>query len=149
MNSDSATTALIASLENQRYQAMQQGDLDSFKRLAHPELVYVHSNGVQDDLSRYLHKCHNGLYHYHRIDHAVHDVRVYGDIALAFGHMSADIVSHGVAKSLNNQTLSVWTKTGERWQLLAYQPTSVAQRPAPSPPATSGDLPYVNAPIHL
>jgi ketosteroid isomerase-like protein len=74
---------------------------------------------------------------------------VYGDIALAFGHMSADIVSHGVAKSLNNQTLSVWTKTGERWQLLAYQPTPVAQRPAPSPPATSGDLPYVNAPIHL
>jgi len=61
MNSDSATTALIASLENQRYQAMQQGDLDSFKRLAHPELVYVHSNGVQDDLSRYLHKCHTGF----------------------------------------------------------------------------------------
>ena len=51
MNNDLAITALIRSLESQRYLAMQRGDLETFYRLAHPELIYVHSNGVKDDLA--------------------------------------------------------------------------------------------------
>lgn len=135
----------IAALEEQRYQAMRQGDLDSFAHLAHPDLVYVHSNGVRDDLASYLEKCRQGLYLYHRIEHQVHEVRRLGDSALAFGEMKADITSHGVAKTLHNRTLSVWLKTGARWQLVAYQPTPVVQRPATS----QGDLPHVHAAIRL
>ena len=149
MNSHLSITALINALESQRYQAMQQGDLETFQRLAHPDLVYVHSNGVKDDLASYLNKCRKGLYLYHRIDHAVHEVRVCGDTALAFGQMSADIVSHGVAKNLNNQTLSVWTKTGGQWQLIAYQPTPIVQRPVTPSTSISGDMTHVNAPIRL
>ena len=149
MHCDSAITALIRSLENQRYQAMQQGDLDTFQRLAHPALVYVHSNGVKDDLAAYLNKCRAGLYHYHRIDHSVHEVRVCGAIALVFGQMSADIVSHGVAKNLNNLTLSVWQKSQGQWQLTAYQPTPVIARPVTPCAFTQGDLPPVNAPMYL
>lgn len=59
MNNDLAITALIRSLESQRYLAMQRGDLETFYRLAHPELIYVHSNGVKDDLASYLNKCRN------------------------------------------------------------------------------------------
>jgi uncharacterized protein (TIGR02246 family) len=142
--------AVIAALEHQRYQAMRLGDLAAFARLAHDELVYVHSNGVKDSLDTYLEKCRQGLYLYHRIDHQVHEVRRWGDTALAFGEMHADITSHGVAKTLHNRTLSVWLKTGERWGLVAYQPTPVAARPAPAPVAsTQGDLPHVHAPIRL
>ncbi|MPQ68425.1 MULTISPECIES: nuclear transport factor 2 family protein [Pseudomonas] len=147
MNDNVSLIALISSLEQQRYQAMQQGDLEAFQRLAHNELVYVHSNGVRDTLASYLNKCRNGLYLYHRIEHVVQEVRTVGDTALVFGEMSADIVSHGVAKTLNNRTLSVWLKTAAHWQLLAYQPTPIVQRPAPA--STPGDLPNVNAPLHL
>lgn len=149
MNNDLAITALIRSLESQRYLAMQRGDLETFYRLAHPELIYVHSNGVKDDLASYLNKCRNGLYRYDRIDHAVHHVFACGDTALAFGHLSADIVSHGVAKTLNNQTLSAWQMTAGQWLLIAYQPTPITQ-PATTPLTSSpGDLPHVNAAIHL
>ncbi|QKZ05766.1 nuclear transport factor 2 family protein [Pseudomonas eucalypticola] len=147
MLDDHALTATLRALEDQRYHAMRQGDLETFAHLAHPDLVYVHSNGVQDTLARYLAKCRDGLYRYHRIDHQVHEVRRAGDTALAFGEMWADITSHGVAKTLHNRTLSVWLDTAEGWRLLAYQPTPVVQRPAPA--ATQGDLPHVNAPIRL
>lgn len=149
MHCDSVITALIRSLESQRYQAMLQGDLVTFQRLAHPALVYVHSNGVKDDLTAYLNKCRNGLYLYQRIDHSVHEVRVCGDITLVFGQMSADIVPHGVAKNLNNLTLSVWLKSQGQWQLTAYHPTPVIARPVTPPAFTQGDLPHVNAPIYL
>ena len=149
MHCDSVITALIRSLESQRYQAMLQGDLVTFQRLAHPALVYVHSNGVKDDLTAYVNKCRNGLYLYQRIDHSVHEVRVCGDITLVFGQMSADIVSHGVAKNLNNLTLSVWLKSQGQWQLTAYHPTPVIARPVTPPAFTQGDLPHVNAPIYL
>ncbi|WP_416424089.1 nuclear transport factor 2 family protein [Pseudomonas sp. App30] len=137
--------AAIAALEHQRYQAMRLGDLDTFARLAHPDLVYVHSNGVKDTLAAYLEKCRQGLYLYHRIDHQVHEVRRLGDTALAFGEMTADITSHGVAKTLHNRTLSVWLNSGGQWALVAYQPTAVVQRPVTS----QGDLPHVHAPIRL
>lgn len=139
------THAVIAALEDQRYQAMRQGDLDTFAQLAHPDLVYVHSNGIKDNLASYLEKCRQGLYLYHRIEHQVHDVRRLGDTALAFGEMKADITSHGVAKTLHNHTLCVWLKTGARWSLVAYQPTPVVQRPATS----QGDLPHAYPPIRL
>lgn len=142
--------AVIAALENQRYQAMRLGDLETFTALAHTDLVYVHSNGVRDDLASYLEKCRKGLYFYHRIEHQVHEVRRSGDTALAFGEMHADITSHGVAKTLHNRTLSVWLKTGEHWGLVAYQPTPVMPGPTTVPAAsTQGDLPHVHAPIRL
>jgi hypothetical protein len=119
-------TAVIKELEAQRYQAMRRGDVQAFERLSHQQLSYVHSNGVHDSLSSYLNKCRDGLYVYHRIDHQVHDVRCSGDTALVFGEMSAVITSHGVAKTLNNRTLTVWIKTDLQWRFFAYQPTPMA-----------------------
>jgi hypothetical protein len=124
MNND---IAVFNELEEQRYLAMRQGDLKAFEDLSHPQLSYVHSNGVHDSLSSYLKKCRDGLYVYHRIDHRVHDVRVSGDTVLVFGEMSADITSHGIAKSLHNRTLTVWIKTGLQWRFFAYQPTPMAK----------------------
>ncbi|EJN19116.1 hypothetical protein PMI35_05849 [Pseudomonas sp. GM78] len=124
MNNDST---VIKELEAQRYLAMRQGDLPAFERLSHPQLTYVHSNGVQDSLSSYLSKCRDGLYVYHRIDHLIHQVRCSGDTALVFGEMSADITSHGVAKTIHNRTLTVWVKAGLQWQFFAYHPTPMAK----------------------
>ncbi len=140
MTPPSPLTALIISLEAQRYAAMQQADLQGFANLCHATLVYVHSNGVQDTLERYLEKCRQGLYVYHHIEHQVREVRLCGDIALVFGEMTARITSHGVNKTLHNRTLSAWLNTDGRWQLSAYQPTPIQQRPAP----TTGDQPHAH-----
>jgi ketosteroid isomerase-like protein len=101
MNND---IAVFNELEEQRYLAMRQGDLQAFEDLSHPQLSYVHSN-----------------------DHRVHDVRISGDTVLVFGEMSADITSHGIAKTLHNRTLTVWIKTGLQWRFFAYQPTPMAK----------------------
>lgn len=133
MTQDLLISAQIRALEAQRYTAMLQGDHDEFARLSHPALVYVHSNGVEDSLDSYQHKCRQGLYLYHRIDHTVHGVRLNDNTALAFGEMSASITSHGIDKNIHNRTLSVWLKSAAGWQLFAYQPTPIVQRSNPAP----------------
>ena len=127
MLDEAAITAVINALEEQLYLAMRQGDFHAFERLSHPELTYIHSNGVRDSLDSYLNKCREGLYVYHRIDHRLDDIRLSGNTALAFGEMSADITSHGIDKTIHNRTLTVWLKTGLQWQLFAYQPTPMAK----------------------
>ncbi|WP_454561991.1 nuclear transport factor 2 family protein [Pseudomonas sp. AIG] len=123
MINEPSITAALTALEDQRYAAMRRGDLLTFERLADPELIYVHSNGIRDTLNSYLHKCRDGLYVYHRIEHRIHEVRCSGDTALVFGEMAADITSHGIAKSIHNRTLTVWRRTAAQWRLFAYQPT--------------------------
>lgn len=116
---------LIRSLEEKRYNAIVAGDFETFGTLAHPDLNYVHSNGVVDTLQSYLAKCLDGYYVYHRIGHPINSIKVIGDVALVFGEMNGEITAGGVQKTLNNKALAVWTLLDGTWKLLAYQPTTV------------------------
>lgn len=125
MVSTQEIAAHIRTREQQRYAAMVRGDFAAFADLAHPDLVYVHSNGVVDSLDSYLAKCHQGQYVYHHIDHPIDTVQVVGDLALVFGEMNAEITSSGVRKSLRNKVLAIWRRLDDQWRLFAYQPTPV------------------------
>jgi len=117
---------IIRSLEDSRYEAIIAGNFDRFAELAHPDLVYTHSNGSTDTLDSYLEKCRNGYYVYHRVDHPIDFLRVIDDVALVVGEMNADITANGADKVLTNRCLAVWKKTTDGWRLLAYQPTPTA-----------------------
>ncbi|MFA3898720.1 nuclear transport factor 2 family protein [Rhodococcus qingshengii] len=115
--------SVIRSLEDRRYAAVTTGDVDAFVALAHPDLAYTHSNAVVDTLTSYRDKLLSGYYVYHHIDHPVDRVLVFGDSAVVFGEMHADITAGGVRKTLANRSLAVWVRAGDQWLLLAYQPT--------------------------
>jgi ketosteroid isomerase-like protein len=114
---------LIRNLENERYEAIIAGSFDRFADLAHPDLIYTHSNGVVDTLDSYLTKCRDGYYVYHAIEHPIDEIRIVGDVALVVGEMNGSITSGGIAKTLKNKCLAVWIKETGHWKLSAYQPT--------------------------
>ncbi|TFY91172.1 nuclear transport factor 2 family protein [Pseudomonas kairouanensis] len=122
---EQACEQLIRSLENQRFQAVIDGDFDQFEALAHPELAYVHSSGTVDTLSSYLKKCSSGWYVYKSIDHPVDEIRVYGESVLVIGEMNAEMIINGEARSMRNKSLAVWVKLDEHWKLAAYQATPI------------------------
>ncbi|WP_431969828.1 nuclear transport factor 2 family protein [Nocardia sp. bgisy134] len=115
----------IRSLEDERYAAVLAGDIERFAALAHPSLVYTHSNADVDTLDSYLDKLRSGHYVYHRIDHPVTRIVVADDTAVVLGEMHADITAGGVRKQLANRALAVWVREGAGWLLLAYQPTVI------------------------
>lgn len=120
--SDSDVEAITA-LERRRFDAMVNRDFDAFAAMAHPELMYTHSNAVTDTLESYLRKCRDGFYVYHSIDHPITEIVVHGDVALVLGEMNADLTAGGIRKQLNNASLAVWVRDGDSWLLIAYQPT--------------------------
>ncbi|MFE5286774.1 nuclear transport factor 2 family protein [Nocardia sp. NPDC056611] len=127
MSGDTITTteveALIRRLEDERYAAVLDGDVDAFVALAHPDLVYTHSNAEVDSLDSYVEKLRAGFYRYHRIDHPVTRIIVTDEVAVVVGEMHADITAGGTRKTLSNRALALWVRARNRWLLLAYQPT--------------------------
>lgn len=115
--------AEILDLEDRRYQAVVDGDFDTFRRYCHPDLVYTHSDGSRDSVASYLDKVESGFYVYHRIDHPTDDVLVSGDTAIVVGEMNASITANGKDKDLVNNCIAVWVRENGSWLLLAYQPT--------------------------
>jgi ketosteroid isomerase-like protein len=113
----------IAQMERERFEAVVSGRFDVFEALAHPDLMYTHSNGVTDTLRSYLEKCRDGFYVYHRIDHPITKIVIKRDVALVLGEMHADLTAGGTRKRLNNTSLAVWVREGQSWRLIAYHPT--------------------------
>ena len=121
MGTDDVADVLAA--EDERYQAMLDGDLDALDRLCADEVSYAHSSGARDTKQEYFAKIRSGYYDYHRIDHPVERVEVLGDTAIVVGRMTADLAVDGTDKTIDNLSLAVWTRTSDSWRLLAYAPT--------------------------
>ena len=121
MRTDDVADVLAA--EEERYQAMLDGDLDTLDRLCADEVSYAHSSGARDTKQEYFAKIRSGYYDYHRIDHPVERVEVLGDTAIVVGRMTADLAVDGTDKTIDNLSLAVWTRTSDSWRLLAYAPT--------------------------
>ncbi|MGY1617995.1 nuclear transport factor 2 family protein [Geodermatophilus sp. SYSU D00691] len=115
----------VLTAEDRRYQAMLDADLATLDELCADELSYAHSSGVRDTKAEYFEKVRSGYYVYHRIEHPVERVEVVGDTAIVVGRMTADIHAGGVAKTIDNLSLAVWSRTVSGWRLLAYAPTSL------------------------
>jgi ketosteroid isomerase-like protein len=113
----------VLALEDRRYQAMIDADLETMDRLCAEELSYAHSSGVRDTKQEYFEKVRSGYYDYHSIDHPVERVEVVGDTAIVAGRMTADLTVQGTRKTIDNLALAVWAKDGGEWRLLAYAPT--------------------------
>lgn len=116
---------IIRTCEAQRSAAMLGGHLDIFSYLFHPDLTYIHSNGVVDNLKSYLEKCRSREFIYHTLEHQIDKVTRVGELAIALGEMTTTVTSAGVRKRLNNRTLTAWQNSGEQWQLLVYQATAI------------------------
>ena len=113
----------IRALEDRRYQAITDGDVAALDELFAADFVYTHSDTKTDTKQSYLEKLANGYFKYGPISHPEADILVHGDCALVFGDMRGEVRLDGQMRVLNNKTLSVWVREGERWLLLAFQPT--------------------------
>lgn len=124
MTADDAVAKQISALEARRYQAMTDGDTDTLAELFSPDLVYSHSDATTDSKQSYLDRLASGYFDYGPLEHPEHSVLLHGDCAVVLHDMRGEVLVDGTTKRvLNSRALAVWVKDGERWRLLAFQPT--------------------------
>jgi ketosteroid isomerase-like protein len=113
----------ISELEAKRYQAMTDGDVAAMEGLLSADLVYTHSDASSDSKQGYLDKLASGHFDYGVIEHPESSIVVHGDCAIVIGDMRGEVRIGGQTRVLNSRSLAVWVREGEKWVLLAYQPT--------------------------
>jgi ketosteroid isomerase-like protein len=113
----------ISALEDRRYQAMTDGDVGTLAELFAADLVYSHSDASTDSKQSYLDKLASGYFDYGPLEHPEAGVLVHGDCAVVLHDMRGEVLVEGTTRVLNSKALAVWVKDGERWLLLAFQPT--------------------------
>jgi hypothetical protein len=118
---------VVQRLEDQRYSAVLAGDVDTFERLCHPQLVYTHSGGNRDSLEAYIDKLRTGSVRYHRIEHISEKITIVGNTALVNLRMQADLTVNGTFLQMENAALAVWVNEGGSWKFIAYQATPQPQ----------------------
>jgi hypothetical protein len=115
----------IARLEDERYAAMLDKDIDALERLLHPDLLYMHSSGIADTKASYIAGVRDRVWDYHAITRSDQTVRRHGALALVFNRLKIDLAVRGVAKNLDNRALAVWVADAgadnNSWRLIALQ----------------------------
>ena len=123
--SDTLSTSEINDLEDRRYAAMVDADLDALDELLSDDVMYAHSDATVDSKASYLELLRNGTLVYHSLEHRTETVVSRPGVVVVSGTMSGSIHMHGAAKTLNSRVAAVWVAEGDRWRLLAFQPTRV------------------------
>jgi ketosteroid isomerase-like protein len=113
----------IRALEARRYQAMTDGDVAALDDLLSADLVYTHSDATRDSKQSYLERIANGYFDYGPLTHPEEAIVVHGDCVIVTGDMRGEVRIAGKQRILNSSALAVWAREGEKWMLLAYQPT--------------------------
>jgi len=123
--SDTLTTSQIDDLENRRYAAMVNGDLDALDELLSDDVMYAHSDATVDSKASYLELLRNGTLVYHSLEHTTEAVVSRPGVVIVGGAMSGSIHMNGATKTLNSRVAAVWVAEDGRWRLLAFQPTPI------------------------
>ncbi len=115
----------IIALEERRRQALLACDVGALSELLSDRLVFAHSNAVYEDKTSLLAKMGSGNIVYLSLEITEQRVMDLGETALLFSRLTAEVTVGGQPRSLDNRTLSVWTREGGQWRLLAYQPIAI------------------------
>ena len=131
----------LLALETRRCDAMVTADINALETLLADTLTWTHSSARQDTKASFLAGLSAGGTRYLEITRSDERVRVHGDVAVITGVVDMRASIKGEEKQLRNRYTNVWAKTGERWQMVAWQSTAVPQMKTPTfaePVATPG-----------
>ena len=123
--SDDANT--LIDLEQQRCNAMMNGDTERLRELLHRDLTHVHAKGQVDGFDSYFSTGGFNV-HYQRVERSELAVRVMGNGALMTGRqLLVGVRKNGTGTvTIDSRVMQVWVKEGERWRQLAFQTTPTA-----------------------
>ena len=113
----------LRATDRRRRDAMIAGDAEALARLLAGELVWTHSSGKRDDRTAFLDRIASRAADYHELEVSDDAVTSHGDVLVHHGDLVGRVTVGGTEKALRNRFLSVWKRSGDTFELLAWQST--------------------------
>jgi ketosteroid isomerase-like protein len=120
----------VLAADDARLAALIAADVDALDRLCADDLVFVHANGRQDDKAAFLEQTRSGHLRYRSIVRKTTNVTVSGGIAIVYASVEVEVTTNGERRASPVRYMSVWTKVGGAWKMLAIdnvRPLAVPQ----------------------
>ncbi|MBI3649776.1 MAG: nuclear transport factor 2 family protein [Acidobacteria bacterium] len=113
----------VIKLEQERVDALLQGDLATVERIFADDLIYTHSNGHVENRQQFLAAVKTGATQYAAMKHSDLKVQCIGDTALLRGISTIKGRTNGQPFNLQIRFLAVYVKVNGRWQMTTWQST--------------------------
>ena len=121
----SKTDRLILATEQQRFASMVSRDTVALRPLLADDLVYIHSNALQETKAAHLSAIATGRLVYASMLRETAQVRRYGKMALTNGIVQVTGVVNGTSFDVRLLYTAVYRRVRGQWQLVNWQSTRV------------------------
>ena len=116
----------IRQLEERRYRAMLDGDVETLDSLLDDELTYTHSSGVVDTKATYLAGVRDKVWEYKHISRENERVIERIGCALVFCRLRIDLAVRGTPRKVDSNALAVWANDENQCRLIAVHSSPAA-----------------------
>ena len=114
----------IRKLEEERLNAMLEGDAATLEELMADGSLYIHTSGEVDTKAIFVEKVRSKTLDYKTIDNQIEQVSIAGDIALICGILDISLLRAGTPASIHIRYLTTWS-TGPKPQFISFQATPI------------------------
>ncbi|HOY05219.1 MAG TPA: nuclear transport factor 2 family protein [Saprospiraceae bacterium] len=115
----------ILQTELRRFAAMTQKDTVVLKQLLSDDLMYIHSNSLQENKSAHLGNIAAGTMVYQKMSRGKVQVRRYGKLALTNGDVQVQGLLKDAPFEVHLAYTAVYKKKKKTWQLVNWQSTRI------------------------
>lgn len=116
----------ITESEDMRFQAQIAQDTAALKNLLTDDLMYIHSNGLTETKSDFLHSITTGNITYKTMQpEAGRAIRTYGKTGISNGIVHATGLLNGNPFDIKLRYTAVYVKQRGKWRLASWQSTRV------------------------
>ena len=120
-----ATEADVLSADDRRFEAMRKGDWAALNLALADDLTYVHSTARLETKAEHIANLRGGKPHYRGIAPRERKARVHGGVGVVNGVSEMHVERDGKEQRFTVRYLAVYAKTGNSWQMIAWQSTKV------------------------
>lgn len=119
------TNEKILQTELRRFEAMTQKDTVVLKQLLSEDLIYIHSNSLQESKGTHIGTIAAGTMVYQKMNRGKVQVRRYGKLALTNGDVQVQGLLKGAPFEVHLAYTAVYKKKKKTWQLVNWQSTRI------------------------
>jgi hypothetical protein len=117
--------AAVLKADNDRFSAMQKGDVAALERLLAAELRYTHTSAVVQSKDEFITDIRTGTLKYVSIEPKDQKIQVYGNVAVVTGGAAVHVVLRGNDQSFQIRYTNVHVNRNGKWQMVAWEATRV------------------------
>jgi len=115
----------IEKLEQRRFDALTQNDLDTLGKLLADDLIYTHSSAKIDSKETYIGSLKSGDVRYIDVKRTDTRIKVYGTSAVVSGSAQVKAALKGNEINVNIRYTDVWVERAGAWQMVAWEATPI------------------------